>query len=87
MPERMVEYLKNRVRGWNERGTSRQLKEGDRVMVLSGPFAGLEGIFQRYVPSRERCRILLEAVGRLATVELPEWDVEEAREGYQVGVA
>lgn len=87
VPERMVEFLKDRVKDWNEQGTSRRLKEGDRVVVLSGPFAGLEGIFERYVPSRERCRILLEAVGKLATVELPEWDVEEAKERYQLGAA
>jgi transcription antitermination factor NusG len=57
------------------------------VVVLSGPFTGLEGVFQRYVPSRERCRILLEAVGKLATVELPEWDLQEAKEGHQLGAA
>ena len=80
VPQSMVEYLQQRVSQWNDQGISRDLHQGDRVAVLNGPFSGLEGIFQRYIPSRERCQILLEAVGRLATIELPEWDVKEVSE-------
>lgn len=90
LQDTMVQYLMQRVEDWNQRGGSRRnLRQGDKVQVLTGPFAGLEGIFQRYVPSRERCQILLDAVGRLGTVELPEWEVKqaEAPELYQVGVA
>jgi transcription antitermination factor NusG len=89
IPEGVVDYLKSRVGQWNDQGSNRHLKAGDKVMVLRGPFAGLEGIFQRYVPSRERCRILLEAVGNLADVELPEWEVQEleSQEMYHLGVA
>ena len=79
IPEQMVEHLRNRVDQWNSKDV-RQLKHGDKILVMSGPFAGLEGVFQRYIPSRERCRILLEAVGKLATVELPEWEIEEIKE-------
>jgi transcriptional antiterminator RfaH len=88
IPEHIVEYLRNRVVQLNSKGSDRQLKYGDKILVMSGPFAGLEGIFQRYIPSRERCRILLEAVGRLATVELPEWEVKEIKEeNRKLGVA
>ena len=76
IPETVVEYLMSRVAQWDSKD-GRQLKHGDKVLIVSGPFAGLEGIFQRYIPSRERCRILLEAVGKLGTVELPEWEIKE----------
>jgi len=78
LPDMMVQGLKQRVEDWNQPGGKRCLQEGSRVVILSGPFSGLEGIFQRYVPSRERCQILLDAVGRLGTVELPEWEVTES---------
>ena len=89
VPEMMVQYLMQRVDDWNDQGSNRSLHEGDKIVILSGPFSGLEGIFQRYVPSRERCQILLEAVGRFGTVELPEWEVREcgAEETCKLGVA
>ncbi len=87
IPAVMVEYLKEQVADWNDRGSGRHLAAGDKVVVMSGPFAGLEGIFQRYVPSRERCRILLETVGSLATVELPEWEVRQLLEEERSGLA
>ncbi len=77
VPDCVVEYLQQRASQLNGNGLSRNLKEGDRVVVLNGPFSGLEGVFQRYASSRERCRILLDAVARLGSVELPERDVRE----------
>ena len=44
---------------------------GERVAVTSGPFSGLEAIFQRYIPARQRCQVLLQILGRLAKVEVP----------------
>ena len=78
LPEMIVQYLKQRVDDWNEPGSNRCLQAGAKVAILSGPFSGLEGIFQRYVPSRERCQILLGVVGSLGTVELPEWEISES---------
>lgn len=75
VPDHVVEYLQQRVSQWNEKGPSRDLKQGDRVVVLSGPFSGLEGVFQRYASGRERCRILLDALARLGAVEMSERDV------------
>lgn len=36
--------------------------QGERVMVVEGPFRGFEAIFQRYLSSTERVAILLNAV-------------------------
>ena len=77
VPEEMVQYLRNRVTQCNDPSYSSYLSSGDRVIVTEGPFAGLEAVFQRYTPSKERCRILLEAVGRQTSVELPAWELTE----------
>lgn len=78
LPETLIDYLRQQVNERNESGSSHELAKGDRVLVSDGPFAGLEVIFQRYMSSRQRCRILLETVGRITAVELPEWEVKEA---------
>lgn len=36
--------------------------KGSRVSVTSGPFKGLEGIVDEYVPAHDRVRLLLKAV-------------------------
>lgn len=43
---------------------------GQRVQVVSGPFEGLEGMFQQRLPSKQRCRILVQVIGRLSPVEI-----------------
>ena len=83
VPQTLIDYLHQRVNHWNERRGSHYLRHGDKVIVIDGPIAGLEGIFQRNVPSRERCRILLELMGRLTSVELPEYDVRAANWVYE----
>jgi transcriptional antiterminator RfaH len=64
-------HLKQRVSGWNDGGYLPRFATGERVLVTSGPFSGLEGIFERYMPARQRCQVLLQIVGRLSKVELP----------------
>ncbi len=79
VPDELVEYLKGRVDDWNGSGSAvHRFSEGDTVTVAYGPLAGLAGVFQGYVKAGERCRILLQVVGRLSSVELPEYDLKTA---------
>ena len=79
VPDEMVEYLRRRVADWNGSvETTHRFSDGDPVTVAYGPFAGLDGIFQSYVRAGERCRILLQVVGRLSSVELREYDLHTA---------
>ena len=55
----------------------KQLQPGDTVMVLDGPFAGYQGIFQQ-TKSAERVAILLEIVGRNTAVTLSMHDLKLA---------
>ncbi len=76
VPDEMVGYLDQQVKEWNGEGHSvRRLKTGDAVKVENGPFAGLEGVFQKYMGARQRCNILIEVMGRLTIVELSESDL------------
>jgi transcriptional antiterminator RfaH len=76
VPDDLVEHIRKRVETWNSGGYSaRRLEPGKQVTIAHGPFAGLDAIFQRYVPSRNRCQVLLQLVGRTATVELDEMDL------------
>lgn len=72
VPETLIGYLQSRVNWWNGEGFRRRLTPGERVRVVGGPFDGLEGIFQKYVPARQRCRVLLRTVSRLMAAEVPE---------------
>lgn len=79
VPDDLVDDIQRGVESWNDGGhRDQRLNLGDQVKVTRGAFVGLEGIFQRYIPSRERCRILLEIVGRLTVVELHEGDLAAA---------
>ena len=79
IPDRLVDHIGGRVEIWNGgEHSARNLSAGERVRIGNGPFAGLEGIFQHYVGSRERCRILLHVVNRLTSVEMPEGDLAMA---------
>lgn len=82
VPAEVIDHLRQRVGWWNDSGYQPSFSQGDRVQVARGPFSGLDGIFQRYMPAKQRCRVLLHIVGRLTAVELPYEDVRAAH-AYQ----
>ena len=47
-----------------------RFKPRESVVVRSGPFKDVHGIFERYVDEGERVRILLSLIGYAASVEL-----------------
>ena len=55
--------------------TGSRVRKGDRVVVVSGPFAGVTGTFIRYRGKR-RVVVNIEALGQYAGVEVDEGDVE-----------
>jgi transcriptional antiterminator RfaH len=69
--DELIAHLKQRVFWWNEGRYAPRFAPGERVAVTSGPFSGLEAIFQRYIPARQRCQVLLQVLGQLAKVEVP----------------
>ena len=69
VPQSMIEYLQERVADWNGDVVSRDIKHGDKVGVLGGPFSGVAGIFQRYLLARRRCTVLPDVIVRMIAVE------------------
>lgn len=53
-----------------------RFRQGDRVRVKRGPFAGLEAIFERPTTRRDRVRVLLELLGARRPLELDVFDLE-----------
>ena len=57
--------------------TGYHFQQGDRVIVVDGPFTGVVGIFHRY-HGVDRVIVHIEALGQFAAVEVDVQDVEKA---------
>jgi transcription termination/antitermination protein NusG len=78
-----IASLKIMVQGSQEIMTGPQFKQGDRVMVVRGPFAGVTGAFARY-RGRGRVVVNIEALGQYAAVEVGEEDIEVIRDNLLI---
>lgn len=43
-------------------------RKGERVRIVDGPMYGLTGVFQQYIPSKQRVDILMTMFGRQTPV-------------------
>ena len=73
--ESTVESLRIMVATDHPVTTGTRLKKGDRVMVVAGPFAGVNGTFVRY-RGKQRVVVNIEALGQHAGVDVDENDIE-----------
>ena len=70
-----VESLRLMVSVQREVTTGSRLQKGDRVVVVDGPFTGVQGVFVRY-RGGNRVVVNIDALGQFAGVEVDENDVE-----------
>ncbi|MDF1590760.1 MAG: UpxY family transcription antiterminator [Desulfobacterales bacterium] len=70
-----IESLKIMVSSGQPVATGSRFQKGDRVMVVAGPFAGVNGIFVRY-RGKERVVVYIEALGQYAQVDVNAEDIE-----------
>ncbi len=75
VPDATIDSLRIIVEADQIVTTGQRFKQGDRVIVTRGPFAGVSGIFIRYKGS-ERIVVNIDALGQSASVEVSEEDVE-----------
>jgi len=76
VPEGVIRSIQDRIAslGFVQVGPKFQLAAP--VRVREGPFAGLEGIFERPVSREGRVRVLLAMLERRVSVEIDEMDLE-----------
>jgi transcriptional antiterminator RfaH len=74
VPDTLILAIRKRVDEINAAGGELfdGLRQGDKVFISEGPFAGYEGIFDARLPGTERVRILLQLLGdkRIVPLEL-----------------
>lgn len=75
VPDDTIESLKIMVSADHPVLTGTRFKKGDRVIVVSGPFAGVTGTIIRY-SGKSRVVVNIEALGQYAGVDIQETDIE-----------
>jgi transcriptional antiterminator NusG len=75
VPDETMASLKIMVAADHPVITGYRLKKGDQVLVISGPFAGVNGTFARY-GAKGRVVVNIEALGQYAGVEVSEDEIE-----------
>ena len=63
MADSVVEEIRSQVSRWNSGGWIDAYKAGDHVIIQAGPLKTLDAIFQRYVPRKQRCEVLISLMG------------------------
>ena len=75
VPSEKIESLKIMVNGSHPVATGARFKKGDRVVVIHGPFTGVNGTFIRY-RGKGRVVVNVDALGQYAGVDVEEEDIE-----------
>ena len=76
VPVDLVQTIRDRVEPLGFVRPQIGIASGDHVRVKTGPFAGLEGIFERPTSRRDRARVLLEMLGSVAPLEIDLFELE-----------
>jgi transcriptional antiterminator RfaH len=83
VPDALVHAIQRKVAAINEAGAKKRngLQPGEQVVVLEGPFAGYEAIFDDHASGEERVRVLLTLISkRQLLLELPLSQIERKRQ-------
>ncbi|MFH0994467.1 MAG: UpxY family transcription antiterminator [Pseudomonadota bacterium] len=83
IPMESIESLKIMVLSSQEILSALKYKHGDRVRVVSGPFAGVCGEFVRY-RGKGRVVVNIAALGQNAAVNVSEDDIERIRDNLLI---
>jgi len=76
VPADLVQMIRDRVEPLGFVRVGLNVPAGVRVRIRTGPFAGLEGIFERPTSRQDRVRVLLEVLGSVRSLEIEIFDLE-----------
>ena len=84
----MIQEISSRVQRWNSGGWVEAFRPGDNIVVGAGPLKQLDAIFQRYVPGRQRCEVILSLFGGPRRIQLEISEIQGAvmRQRFAQGV-
>jgi len=77
----IIEAIREEVDRLNEQGglPSERYSEGERVRLRSEPLAGLEAVFVKHLPARDRAIVLLNFLGQANQIEIDISEIEPKR--------
>jgi transcriptional antiterminator RfaH len=70
VPDDLIEAIRRRLGEENSLSPAERFKQGERVIVTSGPFRDIEAIFDRALTPHGRCQVLLQILGRITRVQV-----------------
>lgn len=76
--EEIIQAIRARMGKDNLIELEEDWKEGDIVQIISGPFKGLRGAFNKKLSDKERVIILLNILGIDVRVHISRWKLEKA---------
>jgi transcription elongation factor/antiterminator RfaH len=75
---KVIQSIKERMVNGNIVRLEDEMKEGDLVQIISGPFKDLTGIFQKKMSDSGRVRILLSLVGVDVPIQISRMQIKKA---------
>lgn len=82
VPENMINELKHRMQHIEEAGglVFEDLKQGDKVRIMKGPFEGYDAIFDARLSGKDRVQVLLAYLNdRPVRVQIDASEIEKVR--------
>jgi len=79
VPDAVISILRQRLATIGPGREREPFREGDRVRVASGPFEGLEAVFDRRLSPQGRVRVFLHLISRWVAAELDIEDLQPVR--------
>jgi transcriptional antiterminator RfaH len=79
VPEQVVDHIRRRLARMGAVEAEGPFEKGDPVHIVSGPFEGLDAVFEERLSPRGRVRVFLEWMGRLTAAELDLGDLAPPR--------
>jgi len=64
IPDELVQQLRARLESYQE-PEKEPFEKGEIVNIISGPFEGMEAVFERRLSGQDRVRVFLEMVNRI----------------------
>jgi len=84
--ESLVQRVHAQVERWNAGGWYEGFKKADQVLINHGPRT-LDAIFERYVPSSQRCEVLIFLIDRPSLVRVDTRDVHSFTPSRRFGAS